>query len=93
MYLKFILGKMHLFIQNDYIDLIAEFGLTWHVTDEITRRRVVGGVLQESTLDQVISSNDTIVNGFEILSPLGKSDYHCWFKRNWEYVWKYLQFC
>ena len=36
-------------IQNDYVDLITELGLTWHVTDEITRRRVVGGVLQEST--------------------------------------------
>ena len=64
-------------IQNDYVDLITELGLTWHVTDEITRRRVVGGVLQESTLDQVISSNDALVNGFEILSPLGKSDHHC----------------
>ena len=67
----------HLNIQNDYVDLITELGLTWHVTDEITRRRVVGGVLQESTLDQVISSNDALVNGFEILSPLGKSDHHC----------------
>ena len=66
-----------LIIQNDYVDLITELGLTWHVTDEITRRRVVGGVLQESTLDQVISSNDALVNGFEILSPLGKSDHHC----------------
>ena len=33
--------------------------------------------MQESTLDQVISSNDALVNGFEILSPLGKSDHHC----------------
>jgi len=63
-------------MQNDYLDLITELGLNWHITGEITRRRVVNGVLQESTLDQVISSNDAIVNGVKIVSPLGKSDHH-----------------
>ena len=41
-----------MFIQNDYVDLIAEFGLTWHVTDEVTRRRVVGGVLQDTAFQK-----------------------------------------
>ena len=64
-------------LQNEYIDLITDLGLSWHVTDEITRTRLVDGVLQESTLDQVISSNDAIVNSFKFLSPLGLSDHKC----------------
>ncbi len=39
-----------LLLQQDYVDLITDLGFTWHITDEITRRRVVSGVLQESTL-------------------------------------------
>ena len=62
-------------LQKDYLDFITDQGLTWHVTDEITRRRVVSGVLQESTLDQVITSNDAIISSFEMLAPLGKSDH------------------
>ena len=64
-----------LLLQQDYVDLITDLGFTWHITDEITRRRVVSGVLQESTLDQVITSDDAIVNSFELLAPLGKSDH------------------
>ena len=62
-------------VQHDYIDLITDLGLSWHITDEITRRRVVSGVLQESTLDQVVSSNEAIVNCVKVLAPLGKSDH------------------
>ena len=62
-------------LQKAYLDFITDQGLTWHVTDEITRRRVVSGVLQESTLDQVITSNDAIISSFEMLAPLGKSDH------------------
>ena len=62
-------------VQHDYINLITDLGLSWHITDEITRRRVVSGVLQESTLDQVISSNEAIVNCIKVLAPLGKSDH------------------
>ena len=35
----------------------------------------MSGVLQESTLDQVITSDDAIVNSFELLAPLGRSDH------------------
>ena len=62
-------------LQHEYIDLITDLGLSWHITDEITRRRVVSGVLQESTLDQVVSSNEAIVNCVKVLAPLGKSDH------------------
>ena len=62
-------------VQHDYINLITDLGLSWHITDEITRRRVVSGVLQESTLDQVVSSNEAIVNCVKFLAPLGKSDH------------------
>ena len=33
-------------VQHDYIDLITDLGLSWHITDEITRRRVVSSVLR-----------------------------------------------
>ena len=36
---------------------------------------MVSGVLQESTLDQVVSSNEAIVNCVKFLAPLGKSDH------------------
>ena len=45
------------------------------ITDETTRRRVVAGVLQESTLDQVFSSESAIVSSLNMLAPLGKSDH------------------
>ena len=50
-------------------------GYSWHITDETTRRRVVAGVLQESTLAQVFSSESSIVGSFKMLAPLGKSDH------------------
>ena len=36
---------------------------------------MVSGVLQESTLYQVISSNEAIVNCVKVLASLGKSDH------------------
>ena len=64
-----------LLLQQDYVNLSTDLGFTWHITDEITKRRVVSGVLQESTLDQVITSDDAIVNSFKLLAPLVKSDH------------------
>ena len=61
--------------QREYLDTIAEVGLSWHVTDEITRRRMVNGTLQESTLDQVLTTNSFLVNNIKFLSPVGKSDH------------------
>ena len=59
------------------MDFITEEGLTWHITDEKTRVRLVNGIVQKSTLDQVLSSNtnSAIVNNISMLSPLGKSDH------------------
>ena len=62
-------------LQSDYLSLVTELGLTWHITDEITRRRLVDGILQESTLDQVFTSNDAIVGGVSIKAPIGGSDH------------------
>ena len=62
-------------MQHGYIYLIIDLRLSWHITDELTRRRVVSGVLQESTLDQVVSSNEAIVNCVKVLAPFGKSDH------------------
>ena len=44
---------------------------------ETTRRKLVGNQLQENTLDQVLYTNYALINGFELISPLGKSDHVC----------------
>ena len=46
----------------------------WYLTDELTRRRYVNGTLQESTLDQILSTNDVIVSDFTVVSVVEKSD-------------------
>ena len=64
-------------LQLEYLDLFTEKGLHWSLTNEITRCRMVNGSLQESLLDQILFTNDALVSGFKILSPLGKSDHVC----------------
>ena len=54
------------------MECVQDNGLVWYITDE-----VVSGKLQESTLDQVLSTNEAIVNEVMIVSPLGKSDHVC----------------
>ena len=66
-----------LIMEKNFMECIQDNGLVWYITDEVTRRRVVGGKLQESTLDQVLSTNEAIVNEVMIVSPLGKSDHVC----------------
>ena len=39
------------------MDLFVQKGLTWH----IMRRRLVNGSLQESTLDQLLTSNEHMI--------------------------------
>ena len=43
--------------QIRFIELFDLKGLSWYFTDEITRRRMVKGVLQESLLDQILTTN------------------------------------
>ena len=64
-----------LIIQKQFVECVHKNGLVWYITDEVTRRRVVNGILQESTLDQVLSTNQAIVNEVKVVSPLGKSDH------------------
>ena len=52
-------------------------GLKWHVKNEITRIRKYNDTYQKSTLDQIFSNNDILVNSFDIRAPLGKSDHLC----------------
>ena len=61
--------------QLDYINLFNELGKSWYLLDEITRRKLVNGVLQESLLDQVLYTNEALVTNVELLSGLGKSDH------------------
>lgn len=68
-------GNKRLLNQNNYMDIIIHKGLVWHITDQITRRRMVNGVLQESTLDQVLTSNAELVESIVMCSPIGHSDH------------------
>ena len=66
-----------LVIQKQFMECFHDNGLVWFITDEVTRRRVANGKLQESTLDQVLSTNEAIINEVNIVAPLGKSDHVC----------------
>ena len=57
-----------------YLTLFTEKGMNWLLTNEVTRRRMVNRGLQESLHDQILFTNDALLSGFKILSPLGKSD-------------------
>ena len=62
-------------IQNQYLDLFIMKGFHWYVDNQATRIRKVKDQIQKSTLDQVFSNNDSLINCLEILAPLGKSDH------------------
>ena len=62
-------------IQRKYVDVIHNAGLNWLLTDQITRRRIVSDEVQESLLDQVLCTEESLINDFEIGPPLGKSDH------------------
>ena len=50
-------------IQLEYLTLFTEKGMNWSLTNEVTRRRMVNGALQESLLDQILFTNDALVSG------------------------------
>ena len=50
-------SKRRLLNQKKYIDCLVSCGLTWHIADEITRRRVANNKMQEFTLDQIFTSD------------------------------------
>ena len=64
-----------LLCQRSFLDIVHEYGLSWLITNDITRRRKVGNVVQESTIDQVLLSEESLVSEFKISQPLGKSDH------------------
>ena len=64
-------------VQKMFFDTICDHGLSWSITDEVTRRKVVDGELQESTLDQILCTNDSMVECIKLYAPLGKSDHVC----------------
>ena len=49
--------------------------MKWFLINETTRRRLVNGVLQESILDQVLFTNESLVTDVKLLSSFGKSDH------------------
>ena len=61
--------------QQMYMNMFNDKGLSWFFTDEVTRRRLVKDTLQQSLLDQVLYTNDALVNDCQIVAPLGKSDH------------------
>ena len=61
--------------QMEYMELFNELGMKWFLTNEITRCRLVNRVLQESTLDQVLFTNEALVTDVKLLASFGKSDH------------------
>ena len=62
-------------IQSQYLDLFLAKGLKWFVQEEKTRIRKVNDNIQMSTLDQIMSNNEALVNSIQTNAPLGKSDH------------------
>ncbi len=62
-------------IQHQYLNTVHSAGLTWLLTDQVTRRRSVGDEVQESLLDQVLCTEDALIRDFSIGPPLGRSDH------------------
>ena len=62
-------------VQKQFVDVFHNNGLVWLLKNDITRSRLINGVLQESLLDQVLTTNDAVFDEYKILSPLGKSDH------------------
>ena len=62
-------------MQSEFLDLFIAKGFSWFVEDQITRIRKVGDTLQQSTLDQVLASSDSLIDSVDIKAPLGKSDH------------------
>ena len=63
-------------LQREYLDTFTNLGLSPCVQNgTITRRRVVGNSLQESQLDQVLTSIPDSVVSVDTVSSLGKSDH------------------
>lgn len=61
--------------QIKFMKTMQNCGYAWFITDNITRRRLVGGVVQESTLDQIFCTNESLIIDHNITAPLGKSDH------------------
>ena len=61
-------------IENKFLNMFCETGLSWHI-NEITRSRYVNGELQESQLDQILCTNDSMIDNIVKVSKIGKSDH------------------
>ena len=68
-------NNKYLLQQLEFMDVFNQLGLSWGLVNEITRCRMVQGVLQKSLLDQVLYTNDALVSSVKLLSNLGKSDH------------------
>ncbi len=66
-----------LVLQKKFIRTFQDVGLQWQLKDgTVTRRRLYNGVMQESFLDQVLTTDSTIIQGCTVVAPVGKSDHH-----------------
>ena len=63
--------------QEQYMNMFKDKGMSWYFTTEVKRKRLVKHKLQQSLLDQVLYTNDALVNCCKIVYPLGKSDHMC----------------
>ena len=60
-------------VQQKLLVNIHDAGLSWLITDEVTRRRKVGQTIQKSsTIDKIFCSDNSLVSECSVSQPLGK---------------------
>ena len=64
-------------LQKKFLDCFVKHNFSWFLTEERTRRRLVGSQLQEATVDQVLCNNAELILHIERISPLGRSGHLC----------------
>ena len=62
-------------MQCEFLDTFIAKGFKWYIEDKITRIRKVEDNLQQSTLDQVLATNENLVNSVDVRAAIGKSDH------------------
>ena len=67
--------NQHVKNQQSFLETVHDNGLSWLLTDQVTRRRMVKDKLQESLIDQVFVTEEALVTDFNIGPPLGNSDH------------------
>ena len=51
-------------LQQNFLDIVQNNVLSWIITDEVTRSKKVCNVVQESTIDQIFCTDESLISEF-----------------------------